>query len=286
MGARQAPLTAGLVATRRAEGTGTGLMFIPLHDSNQLRSIRLQYVTFGLIAANVIVYFATTLGGDRFTAAAVLGLGFIPSVVHDVAELPAQYIVIPESLSYLTYSFLHADIFHLGGNMLFLWVFGDNVEDALGHFRYLVFYLACAVAGAIAHGLVAPDSQEPLIGASGAIAGVVTAYLILFPRVKVWILAFARIPLRIPAYIVLALWILLQVVMFLAGGEDQISWACHVGGIIAGAALVFVLRRGGVPLADEAIVVPVPVPVDPRDSGAAEAQQPTDPAPRWGRRSS
>jgi membrane associated rhomboid family serine protease len=257
-------------------------MFIPLYDSNHLRSISLQYVTFGLIAANVLVYFATTLGGDSFTTAAVLGLGFIPSVVHDVAELPAQFIVIPEDLSYLTYAFLHADIFHLGGNMLFLWVFGDNVEDALGHVRYLVFYLACAVAGAFVHGLVAPDSQEPLIGASGAVAGVVTAYLILFPRVKVWILAFARIPLRIPAYIVLALWILLQVVMFLAGGEDQVSWACHVGGIVAGAALVLILRRRGVPLTDEVIVVPVPGPAELSETTVAEPAPPA-PAPRWGR---
>ena len=256
-------------------------MFIPLYDSNHLRSISLQYVTFGLIAANVVVYLATTLGGAGFTTAAVLGLGFIPSVVHDTAVLPAQYALLPSQFSYLTYSFLHADILHLGGNMLFLWVFGDNVEDALGHFRYLVFYLACAAAGAAVQGLVAPDSQAPLIGASGAIAGVVTAYLILFPRVKVWILAFARIPLRIPAYIVLALWILVQVVMFLAGGEDQISWACHVGGIVAGAALVFVLRRRGVPLTDEEKVV-APVPGEPVATGTIDSP-PADPAPRWGR---
>lgn len=256
-------------------------MFIPLHDSNHLRSIQLQYVTFGLIAVNVIVYLVTTVGGDRVSTAAVLGLGFIPSVVYDTAELPAQFIVIPERLSYLTYAFLHADIFHLGGNMLFLWVFGDNVEDALGHLRYLAFYLLCAIAGAFVHGLVAPHSQEPLIGASGAVAGVVVAYLVLYPRVKVWILAFGRIPLRIPAYIVLALWILVQVVMFLAGGEDQISWACHVGGILAGGVLVFVLRRRGVPLSDEEIVVPVPVEMG--DEPRAVDSPARGPASPWGR---
>ncbi|MBN9245228.1 MAG: rhomboid family intramembrane serine protease [Mesorhizobium sp.] len=254
-------------------------MFIPLYDSNHLRSISLQYVTFGLIAANVLVYLATSVGGEPFTNAAVLGLGFIPSVVHHTAALDPQFVVIPESLSYLSYAFLHADIFHLGGNMLFLWVFGDNVEDALGHVRYLIFYLACAAAGALVHGFVAPDSQEPLIGASGAIAGVVTAYLILFPRVKIWILAFARIPLRIPAFIVLALWILLQVVMFLTGGADQISWACHIGGIVAGAVLVLVLRRRNVPLVDEEVVVPASA-----DGGApAAVEPPAAPAPRWGR---
>ncbi len=234
-------------------------MFIPLYDTNRLRRIRRQYVTFGLIALNVAVYLATVVAGDVFTNAAMLGLGFIPSVVYHTAELAPQYVVIPEDLSYVTYSFLHADLVHLGGNMLFLWVFGDNVEDALGHLRYLLFYLACAVGGAIVHGLVAPDSQAPLIGASGAIAGIVTAYLILYPRVKVWILAFARIPLRIPAYMVLALWIATQFILFLAGGEDQVSWACHVGGIVTGAVLVLVLRRRDILSADGEAAGPAPV---------------------------
>jgi membrane associated rhomboid family serine protease len=255
-------------------------MFIPLHDANHLRSIKLQYVTIGLIALNVIVYLATTVGGEAFSNAAVLGLSFIPSVVHQTAELSPEFIVIPEKLSYLTYAFLHADLWHLGGNMLFLWVFGDNVEDALGHFRFLVFYLACAVGGAFFHGLVAPDSQAPLIGASGAVAGVVVAYLILYPRVKIWILAFGRIPLRIPAYIVLALWILMQFVMFGAGGEDQISWACHVGGILTGAALVLILRRRNVPLIDEVVVMPHTAEED--QQGVAPPIE-TPPAPRWGR---
>ncbi len=255
-------------------------MFIPLHDANSLHYIKVQYVTIGLIAANVLIYLGTTLGGEQFSVAAVLGLGFIPSVVHDTAELPVQFVVVPETFSYVTYAFLHADIFHLGGNMLFLWVFGDNVEDALGHVRYLIFYLLCAIAGAFVHGLVAPDSREPLIGASGAIAGVVAAYLILHPRVKIWILAFGRIPLRIPAYITLALWILLQFVMFAADGEDQVSWACHVGGIVAGAILVLILRRRDVPLMDKEIVTPRSVKVEQKS-----AVEPVEaaPAPRWGR---
>jgi membrane associated rhomboid family serine protease len=165
--------------------------------------------------------------------------------------------------------------------MLFLWVFGDNVEDALGHFRYLVFYLACAIGGALFHGMVAPDSQAPLIGASGAIAGVVVAYLILYPRVKIWILAFARIPLRIPAYIPLALWILLQFTMFALGGEDQISWACHVGGIISGAVLVFLLRRRNAPLTDEAVLMPLAV--ETRQQGTVEPSDGQPPSP-WERR--
>ena len=255
-------------------------MFIPLHDANSLKRIKLQYVTFGLIAANVVVFLMTGLGSEQAGIAAVYGLGYIPSVAFDVVELPQELVIVPEDLTYLTYSFLHGDIMHLGGNMLFLWVFGDNVEDALGHIKFLIFYLACAVAGAALHGYVAPDSQVPLIGASGAIAGVVAAYLILHPRVKIWILAFGRIPLRIPAYITLALWIVFQFVMFAAGGEDQISWACHVGGILAGAVLVLILRSRDVPLLDREIVTPRAVVVEqPSAVRPVEAQ----PVPRWGR---
>ena len=178
-------------------------MFIPLHDANSLKRIKLQYVTIGLIIANTLIWLFTTFGSEQFTTAAVYGLGYIPSVAFDSVELPPDLAIVPEDLTYISYAFLHGDIFHLGGNMLFLWVFGDNVEDALGHIKFLIFYLLCAVAGALFHGLVAPQSEVPLIGASGAIAGVVTAYLILHPRVKIWILAFGRIPLRIPAYITL-----------------------------------------------------------------------------------
>jgi membrane associated rhomboid family serine protease len=164
--------------------------------------------------------------------------------------------------------------------MLFLWVFGDNVEDALGHFRFVVFYLLCAVAGALVHGMVAPDSTAPLIGASGAIAGVVTAYLILHPRVKIWILAFARIPLRVPAYLVLVLWISFQFSMLFLAEKDQISWAAHVGGIIAGAFLVVLMRRRDVPLFDREIVAPRGVEI--HDRSAVEPTR-SAPAPRWGR---
>ncbi len=258
-------------------------MFIPLYDSNHLRRIRYAYVNIALILFNVAIYLVTRVGGDDYAAGATLSYGFIPSVVHDIAELSPQFIVIPEQLSYLTYSFLHADIWHLGGNMLFLWVFGDNVEDALGHVRYLIFYLACAAGGAFFHGFVAPGSEQPLIGASGAIAGVVAAYLILYPRVKVWVLAFARIPLRLPAYIVLILWVLLQFVMFAMGGDQQISWACHIGGIVTGAILVLVLRSRGVPLLEneeEAAAVAAPAEIAPAPLPAATEAKP---ASRWGR---
>ncbi|MCC6203811.1 MAG: rhomboid family intramembrane serine protease [Hyphomicrobiales bacterium] len=255
-------------------------MFIPLHDANSLKRIRFQYVTCGLIVANIVIFALTALNGEETEIAAVLGLGYIPSVVFDTVELPPQFVILPEDLTYVTYAFLHGDIWHLGGNMLFLWVFGDNVEDALGHFRFVVFYLLCAVAGALFHGLVAPASQVPLIGASGAIAGVVSAYLILHPKVKIWVLAFGRIPLRVPAYIALALWILFQVFMFMAAGDAQISWACHLGGIGAGAILVLLLKRRDVPVLDREIVSPRAVVVEQPSAVRPDAAQPVT---RWGR---
>jgi membrane associated rhomboid family serine protease len=256
-------------------------MFIPLHDANSLKHIKLQYVTLALIAANVLIFAFTALGSDDFTTAAVYGLGFVPSVVYDRFELPSELVLVPEDLTYVTYAFLHSDIFHLGGNMIFLWVFGDNVEDAMGHFRFIVFYLACAIAGAALHGMIGPDSQAPLIGASGAIAGIIAAYLVLHPRVKVWVLDFGRTPLRIPAYIALVLWIGFQFLMFAIGGEDQISWACHIGGIVAGVILVFILKRSDVPVFDREVVTPRAVETD---QTSAVRPVVSLPPPRWGRR--
>ena len=130
-------------------------MFIPLHDKNDLDHIDVQYVTVGLIGVNIVMWLLTALSGAEgsFTNAAVLGLGFIPAVAYGSAELAPEFAVVPEAATYVTYSFLHADFWHLAGNMIFVWVFGDNVEDALGHVRFLLFYLACAAAGALAHAL-------------------------------------------------------------------------------------------------------------------------------------
>ena len=248
-------------------------MFIPLHDANGLKHIRLQYVTLGLIIANCLIFVMTALGSQGFVEAAVIGLGYIPSTVFNIAERPDEWVLVPDNATYVTYAFLHGDIWHLGGNMLFLWVFGDNVEDALGHVKYLIFYILCAVAGAFLHGLLAPASQAPLIGASGAIAGIVAAYLILHPRVKIWVLALGRFPVRLPAWVLLALWILFQFAMIALDEDGSISWAAHVGGIIAGAGLVLVLRRRGVPLLDSEVVTPRAVVIEPAGSRPATAPQ-------------
>ena len=254
-------------------------MFIPLYDSNQFRYIRHSYVNLALIAANVIIFLITIVeAGGTVSEADVLGLGFIPSVINDIVELAPERIMVPENFTYLTYAFLHNDLFHLGGNMIFLWVFGDNVEDAMGHVKYLLFYLLCAAAGAFLHGVILPDSEMPLIGASGAIAGVVVAYLMLHPHVKLWVLVLMRIPLRIPAWIPITLWIAFQFFMLFAEDQDGISWPAHVGGIIAGVLLVPIFKRRDVKLFSRppAAIEPAPqaVPAEPPASA---------PPVRWGR---
>ena len=261
-------------------------MFIPLHDTNSLKHIKLQYVTITLIALNVLVFlFTNVVASEPVAEAAVVGLGYIPAVVFHYAYLEPAMILVPDYATYVTYAFLHTDIMHLATNMLFLWVFGDNVEDALGHVRYLLFYLVCAAAGALVHGLVGPSSQAPLIGASGAISGVVAAYMILHPKVRVWVLVLFRIPLPLPAFIPLLFWIGQQFYMLAIDRDGNVSWGAHVGGIIAGAILVLMLRRRGVPLWDRTIVTPKavrhaetpPVPTVPLPAPEKK------PPPRWGR---
>ncbi|SOE16635.1 membrane associated rhomboid family serine protease [Hoeflea halophila] len=259
-------------------------MFIPLHDTNDLKYIRLQWVTWSLIALNAIVWGITELAGaySEFTTATVLGLGFIPSVVNDIAELPPSLVLVPENATYVTYSFLHGDLLHLGSNMIFLWVFGDNVEDALGHIKFLIFYFACAAAGALAHGLMLPTSDSPLIGASGAVAGIVTAYLMLHPKVRIWVLVLGRIPLPLPAFIPLLIWVVFQFYMLVTDIDGDVSWAAHVGGMIAGAALVLVFRRSGVPLFDRRIDSPKAVVHKTTKPEPVNAASPASP-PKWGR---
>ena len=219
-------------------------------------------MTSAIIALNVITFIVFNLvgtGSDQASEFAILSFGHIPSVSNDLRSLPIDYQVVPDefyALTALTSAFMHADIWHLGGNMLFIWVFGDNVEDAMGHVKYLIFYLICAFAAAWLHVQVFPDSDAPLIGASGAAAGIVAAYLMLHPKMKVWVLFLSRIPLRLPAIWLLGGWVAFQLFMFVADSDGQVSWAAHVGGIVAGIVLVGIMKRRDVPLFDREIIPP------------------------------
>ncbi|WP_196260679.1 rhomboid family intramembrane serine protease [Pelagibacterium limicola] len=217
-------------------------MFLPLYDSNKIAHIEFPYVNYGILALTVLVFLIQSLGGQAGLERAHVEYGMIPVVVRNLVEGPAPWL--PDQITLLSYMFLHADFFHLLSNMLFLWVFGDNVEDALGHLRYLVFYLLCGVLAGLAHLYFNPDSYGPLIGASGAVAGVMGAYLVLYPNVRVFVLnkLIVMFPIALPAWLVLSLWIVVQLFYAALGQEDGVAWWAHIGGVAAGAGLVFVFR--------------------------------------------
>jgi membrane associated rhomboid family serine protease len=228
-------------------------VFVPLHDDNRLKYIRFQYVTLALIALNVACYAFEASG---INVAVITSFALVPLELMTVhvfgghALFSTDALPVPEWLTLFTYMFFHGDPLHLAGNMLFLWVFGDNVEDACGHVRFLLLYLVAGVIGGLTHVGLNLTSMAPLIGASGAVAGIIAAYLILHPRVRVWVLAFKFIPLRISAAWTLGAWIGLQFVMLALPNTGPVALWAHIGGLAAGSILIMVLRRPGVPLLD------------------------------------
>ena len=223
-------------------------MFLPLHDQNPIRHVKFPYVTYGLLGLNVVVFLIQlampNYGFEWFT----VEYGMVPLVVRNVVEQPVVWL--PDWANLATYAFLHADWLHLLSNMLFLWIFGDNIEDAMGHVKFLIFYLLCAVLAALAHLAFHIDANGPLIGASGAVAGVMGAYILLYPHARVFVLLriVIPIPLPIPALWMLGVWIATQLFYVLVGSEEPVAWWAHLGGVVAGAALAVPFKRREVPL--------------------------------------
>jgi membrane associated rhomboid family serine protease len=223
---------------------------IPLSDDNV--PVRTPIVTRALVGLCVLVFLWQMTLGPQGGQAAVFALGVIPAVLLGRETLPAELAVVPPSLTVLTSMFMHGGFLHLLGNMLYLWIFGDNVEDSMTRPRYLVFYALCGVAAVLAQALPEPDSTIPMVGASGAISGVLGAYLLLFPHARVLVaipLGFVVQTFRMPAGAVLALWFVLQLVSSLfASGAGGVAFRAHIGGFIAGMLLIPLFRRKDVPL--------------------------------------
>jgi membrane associated rhomboid family serine protease len=221
---------------------------VPLYDDNPTR--RPPVVTCFLIGL-CIGTFLWQLGHNQHQI--LYTYGMIPALLFGSAHLAPYLRVVPPWATVLTSMFLHGGWFHLIGNMLFLWIFGNNVEDALGHLRFLLLYLASGIAAALVQATSSPASHVPMIGASGAIAGVLGAYSLLYPRanvhVFVWIVIFFRI-VNVPASILLGLWFAMQLVSGLARGPGSpgIAFWAHVGGFVTGMILLAVLRPRGVAL--------------------------------------
>lgn len=221
---------------------------IPLQDDS--RSSSKPYVTVGLIALCFAVFLWQSSLDLQAARRAVDALGAIPAVVFGVARLPSDLVWVPRDVPVLTAMFLHASWMHLLGNVLFLWIFGASVEDYMGPLRFLAFYLGCGIAAFFAQGLATPDSAYPIIGASGAISGVLGAYFVTFPRARVLtlvILPFFLTTMRVPAMLLLLLWFLVQLVSHFAGHDGGVAFLAHIGGFLTGIALAprFKRRDGG-----------------------------------------
>jgi membrane associated rhomboid family serine protease len=220
-------------------------MLLPIKDDNPLRLIRFQLVTAALIAANVLIFAATGgLAGEQTLMAIAVGFGVIPvEVLNASAISPDSFHPIAEPLTLITYQFLHGSWLHLLSNMLILWILADNIEDAFGHVGFLVFYLVCGVVAGLTHVLMVPGSTVPLVGASGAIAGVMGSYLLMYPKARILVLLGMIFPLRLQAWIFLGIWIATQFLSLRApqGAEGQaVAWWAHIGGFAAGMILTLI----------------------------------------------
>ena len=223
------------------------MFFFPIGDDNTQRRT-IPFVNYALIAINVAVFLYQianpefTLGYSVVPAEITQGRDIVGTVQRGLRLAPSPS---PIYLTLLSSMFMHGGFLHIGGNMLYLWIFGDNVEDRMGHLKYLIFYLLCGVLASATHIFFSPNSLIPSLGASGAIAGVLGAYLILFPRQGVRIIQFGFIT-EVPAVIVIGFWGLLQFVSgFGSLGREGggVAYMAHIGGFVAGVLLVFLFRN-------------------------------------------
>ena len=231
----------------------------PLSDDNSDRVIT-PYVNYIFIGINILVFVLLQQLGSNESFDYAYALvpqeitnGIDISGLQNVTNASGQVLgqinhyetPLPVYFNFLSSMFMHGDIMHIGGNMLFLWIFGDNIENLLGHIRYAAFYIVCGIAAALAQTVLNPDSVIPMLGASGAISGVLGAYILLFPKRKVRALIF-RMVSTVPAYVALGIWIVYQIVVgyFTPSDTGGVAYAAHIGGFIAGLALIKVFAIG------------------------------------------
>ncbi len=218
-------------------------MFIPLKDDNPTHSFPL--VTLGIVILNGLIFFHQLNLDPQQSTNFIYQWGAIPyQITHQVVlQIPP---LIPIPLTLFSSMFLHGGFLHILGNMLYLWIFGNNIEDTLGHFRFFLFYLLCGLAAGLAQVFAAPQSVIPMIGASGAIAGVLGGYLLLFPTARIltlfFIIIFVKL-IHLPAIIVLGFWFFIQLLNVGLKQEGDVAWFAHIGGFVTGLIFVKIFQR-------------------------------------------
>ena len=217
-------------------------MVMPIYDDNPFKLPHRPVVTWTLIAVNFVIFFLELGSGNPEQM--LIDFGVIPARVAGEVDIPG---LLSPMLTLVTYMFLHADWGHIFGNMIFLWVFGDDIEEVLGAGRFFGFYLLCGIIGALVFVVTDIHSQSPLIGASGAIAGVMIAYLMLRPCAKITVLL-GIIPLRLSAYWVVGSFIVMQFISLESMSKSEVAYWCHIGGMIGGGLLFLWMRPPGVKL--------------------------------------
>lgn len=217
---------------------------IPLHDDNPTQ--RTPIVTIIFIGICVAVFLYQVNLSQHAAELFALQYGAIPVIVFGQASLPEEAVSFPSTLTLVTSMFLHGSWMHLLGNMLYLWIFGNNIEDAMGHTKFVVFYILSGILAALSHAMTDPSSQIPMVGASGAISAVLGAYLLLFPRAHVLVLLPAIGMTRVAAGIVLGMWFVTQLIsggMNVGATGGGVAFFAHIGGFIAGMALIGFFKR-------------------------------------------
>jgi membrane associated rhomboid family serine protease len=223
---------------------------IPISDDNPARLV--PVMTWLIIALCVAAYvWERSLGHDM--DAAIAALGFVPASLRYAGAASPGYASVPSGVTIFSSMFLHGGLLHLAGNMLYLWIFGNNVEDAMGHGRFVVFYFVCGVVAALTLALVDPTSRVPMIGASGAISGVLAGYVLLFPRARVTVIVPLGIifyPFALSAFWVVSFWFVMQLLSAAFSNPQQpgVAWWAHVGGFAAGLLLTPFLKSARFPL--------------------------------------
>lgn len=224
----------------------------PIHDENPVKII--PFVTYTLMAICIGAFLWQISHAPAMQNSIVYALGVTPAVIFDHSELPEHLVWVPEYVTVFTSMFLHGGWMHLIGNMLYLWVFGNNIEAAMGHVKYIIFYVLTGIAAVLAQALPDTDSVVPMIGASGAISGVLGAYLLLYPRAQVTLIVPIVIVIKtfkVPAMYVLGGWFVMQLVSSaMASGKEGggVAFGAHIGGFVAGMLLVSIFKRREVPL--------------------------------------